>query len=515
MNFKSKGLWIGAATLLLAVAGGIWFFGGSDKLPAYIPDDAGLVMRFDPKELVRGMDMEKIGKNSGLKDLEDKLEDEDAMLMKLLLKGVSSPEKTGIRWSKSFYVFARTEKGKEYVAVMLPVKDQEVLKTFVDRELPEDAKIKFRDDMAYVQAGYREAWGWNNDVLMIVFMNGRRHTDLIQDHLNKTYDACMDKKPEFKKIIGKKADIAMYVNTKSAFFKETMREAGGGLTKGLASKNLAYSGAVINFDKGEMVMEGMNLDEEGNVTTADYLKEGGLPESLTGTPDGKAPLLHLAMNIEWSPMMKAIAGSMPDDEMPEGMMDILKEVNDGVCIQASATRLPMTADTTWTDWGYPMVQRPNPIGVTLRIPVKSQAPMLDSALSQGGQATISRATSVFWSKQFSVSRPPGMLRMLMDQEEDGGLRAWKDERLPDDFASKPVQIWVDLSPKNNPLLNGESDVLGRNAEKVADAFAKFSHVVGWTDKDESVMKIVLKDKEAHFLSVLVEMIGDLNEDANT
>ena len=188
MNLNSKGLWIGAATVLLAVAGGIWFFGGSDKLPSYIPDDAGLVMRFDPKEIVRGMDMEKVGKNSGLKDLEDKLEDEDAMLMKLLLQGARSPEKTGIRWSKSFYVFARTEKGKEYVAVMLPVKDQELLKTFVDRELPGDAKIKFRDDMAYVQTGYREAWGWNNDVLMIVFMDGRRHTDLIQDHLNKTFD---------------------------------------------------------------------------------------------------------------------------------------------------------------------------------------------------------------------------------------------------------------------------------------------------------------------------------------
>jgi len=514
MNLNSKGLWIGAATVLLAVAGGIWFFGGSDKLPSYIPDDAGMVMRFDPKEMIRGMDMEKIGKNSGLKDLEDKLEEEDAMLMKLLMKGFRNPEKTGIRWSKSFYVFARSEKGKEYVAVMLPVKDQEVLKTFVDRELPGDAKIKFRDDMAYVQTGYREAWGWNNDVLMVVFMDGRRHTDLIQDHLNKTYDACMDKKPEFKKIIGKTADIAMYVNTKTSFFKEMMREAGRGMTKGLAGQNFVYAGAYFNFDQGEMNMEGMNLDADGKKVAVDYMKEGALPEKIIGTPDGKAPLFHLAMNIEWMPMMKAIAGSMPDEEIPAEMMDILKEVDNGICIQASATRLPMTADTTWTDWGYPMVRKPNPIGVTIRIPVKANTPKLDTALSQGGQAGISQATSIFWSKQFSVSRPPGMLRMLMDQEESGTLKAWKDDRLPDDFASKPVQIWVDLSPKNNPLLNGESDALGRGTEKVADALGKFSHIVGWTDKDESVVRIVLKDKEEHFLSALFEMIGDLNEDAN-
>jgi hypothetical protein len=515
MNLNSKGLWIGAATVLLAVAGGIWFFGGSDKIPSYIPDDAGLVLRFDPKEIIRGMDMEKVGKNAGLKDLEEKLEDEDAMLMKLLLQGARSPEKTGIRWSKSFYVFARTEKGKEYVAVMLPVKDQELLKTFVDRELPDDAKIKFRDDMAYVQAGYREAWGWNNDVLMVVFMDGRRHTDLIQDHLNKTYDVCMDKKPEFEKIIGKKADIAMYMNTKSGLFKELMREAGGALTKGLAAQNIAYSGAYLNFDKGEMLMEGFNLDADGKKIIPEYMKEAALPEKITGTPDGKAPLLHFSMNVEWMPLMKAFAGSMPDEEMPAEMMDLMKEVEDGFCIQASATRLPMTADTTWTDWGYPMVRKPNPIGVSIRIPVKANAPKLDTALSQGGQAGISQATSLFWSQSFVVSRPPGMLRMLMDQEEKGTLKAWTDDRLPSDFASKPMQIWVDLSTKNNPLLNGDSDALGRGAEKVADALGKFSHIVGWTDKDESVVKIVLKDKEAHFLSTLFEMIGDLNDDTNT
>ncbi|MEN9511408.1 MAG: hypothetical protein RLZZ370_1227, partial [Bacteroidota bacterium] len=101
---------------LVALAAGSYFFlaGRGDKLQKYIPDNAALVVKIDPKSILNGLDLEALKKTESFEEAVADMKDESEPLPVLLSQAMSNPKETGINWLKPSYVFMRAEKGITY-----------------------------------------------------------------------------------------------------------------------------------------------------------------------------------------------------------------------------------------------------------------------------------------------------------------------------------------------------------------------------------------------------------------
>jgi len=490
---------------------------GKDKLLQYIPDDAAMVLRIDPTKMLADVNLKKLTGSDPYRAMESNAYGETSLLTKLVAKAGRHPEKTGIKWNKPVYMFMRSEKGKVYNCILFHVQNAKTLKEWVESELPRNASVKTDGELNLVSRPYGQSWGWNNEALILLDVSSRHGSDLLEDHLNKMYDDYIGNKSEFNQAMQRDAGISIYANIPAMNRAvEKVR-----LDKMFQNYLQNYMAIWLDFNKGEIQFS-MRMMGEKNASYQEVSNTTPAPESIVGTSDGKSPLMHVAMNMKWRElftMMQDAEGKSRRDNDLDGLLAVLSELQGGTCLQLAKSKLDANTtgdemqdeledeDDYYSDYGYR--NSPMPVGMTIRLQLKNQPKTLDSLIGDG--RLIRNLSNIGSFTTTSVQRPPGMLRLLYDQEEKGPLKYWDDKRLPTGFFKKPFQFFVDLDPQSNPFLAESNPYLRESVrKKFAMHLSPFSHFYLWSDAKGGDCKLVFKDKNTSSMEILLNMILDMN-----
>jgi hypothetical protein len=515
MKPKMRYAIIGSAVLILIALIAL-FARGKDELLRYIPDDAALVVRIDPKRMLDGIDIKKITGSDKYRALESSAYNESALLSKLVAKAGRHPEKTGIRWDKPVYIFVRKEKGKEYSCILFHVKNSKTLKDWVEGELPRNASVKSQGELNLVARPYGQSWGWNNEALILLDVSSRHGSDLLEDHLNRTYDDYILNKKEFNQAMQRDAGITVYADMPT-LYRTIEKLSLDNMVQNYARNNMAVW---LDFHQGEVQISTRMLGEE-NKAYREIINPASIPEEIVGTGDGNSPLLHFAMNLKWKDLfdlMEEEKGKSRHNSDMKSIVQALSEMKGGMCLQLAKSKIQNAEQVDEQpyelededDYNPFYYRKPTmPVGMTVRLQLQDHAKTIDSLLQE--RSILSGLSDIGPFSTYSTHRPPGMLRLLFDQEEKGKMKFWDDKRLPSGFLKKPVQFFIDLDPDANPFLSESNEFLRESVrKKFAMHMNQFSHFYYWSDAKSSDCKLVFKDKNKGSMEILLNMIMDIN-----
>jgi len=497
---------IGAGILSVAAAAYFLFFSGkADKLQKYIPEDAALVLKISPEALLKGIDRDALKKNDVFKEFRDDMDDSRQAFSVLLARAMKDPKETGINWLRPSYVFMRSEKGYEYTAILIPVSDPALLKTCLNDHVKDHEDISLEDDQYFMKSGYNEYWGWNKEVLMILNMNGRKHKDLISDHLNLTYENNISTNEEMRKMLKKNAAVTWCINGKECF--ELMQNMRGAMNSTLASFPSNYfgdfTGGTMDFNDGEIVMNAVQIG-------AKSMLQSKSDKLFNTTPDGIVPFFHMSYAVKIKPLLDVFLqnktgmddGSMMNSEI----MAYLNELGNGMSMQM------------WNQGSPTDAYIENPLmagstGMAIRMGLAERAPKIDSSmaiLNMGLNSYIDRMNGYREEGDSSpvfpilMNRTGNVMNLKAGLKHNGNYKLWRDKRLPDDFFDQPVQFWIDFDEEHFPYWIFNRTTRAEQA-LILKNMKQFSHLVGSGNAEKSTLKLVLKDQKKNALAQILEM----------
>jgi hypothetical protein len=503
---------------LVALAAGsyfVFFSGRGDKLQKYIPDNASLVVKIDPKSILNGLDLEALKKSESFEKAIADMKDKSDPFPALLSQSMSNPKETGINWLKPSYVFMRTEKGVTYTAFLLSVNDPNLLKSCINDHVKDHEDIDLEDNQYFMKVRSSEYWGWNKEVLMILSMRGRRQKDLISDHLNLTYEANISSKEEMAEILNKKAAVSWCVNGKT--LPDALESMRGGITPFQSKMFGDFAGGTLEFKDGEIVMDAVQKGAKSFI-------ESKSNKSFNTTPNGIVPFFHMSYALKINPLIdyllqdKNTSESMGTEVMNSELMSYLKELGNGFSMQM------------WNQGSPAVPNMENPLlsgnlGMAMRVGLAEQSPKLDSSLALfnlGLNSYMQRLADNSSAYAFDETEAPqaasplpialnkenGMMKLVSGLHHDGSYKIWRDKRLPDDFFDQPFQIWIDFDEDHFPYWMLEQNMSSRERAVVMRNMKRFSHVVASGTTERSTFKLVMKDQKENALAQILEMVLD-------
>lgn len=503
---------------LVALAAGsyfIFFAGRGDRLQKYIPDNASLVVKIDPKSILKGLDLEALKKNESFEKTIADMKDKSDPFPALLSQAMSNPKETGINWLKPSYVFMRAEKGITYTAILLSVNDPNQLKGCINDRVKDHEDINLEDNQYFMKVSSSEYWGWNNEVLMILSMRGRRQKDLISDHLNLTYDANISSKEEMADILNRKAAVSFCVNGKT--LSDALESMRGGFTPFQSKMFGDFAGGTLEFKDGEILMEGVQKGAKSFLASKSE-------KSFSTTPNGIVPFFHMSYALKINPMMEFLLQDKNNSEslgsgiMNNEFMSYLKELGNGFSMQM------------WNQ-GSPSVRNmDNPLlsgnlGMAMRVGLAEKSPKLDSSLALfnlGLNSYMQRLANNSSAYEFddteapeaatplpiSLNKENGMMKLVSGLHHDGSYKLWRDKRLSDDFFDQPFQFWIDFDEDHFPYWMLEQNMSSRERAVVMRNMKRFSHVEASGTAERSTFKLVMKDQKENALAQILDMVLD-------
>ena len=501
---------------LVALAAGSYFFlaGRGDKLQKYIPDNAALVVKIDPKSILNGLDLEALKKTESFEEAVADMKDESEPLPVLLSQAMSNPKETGINWLKPSYVFMRAEKGITYTAILVSVNDPNQLKSCINDHVKDHEDIDLEDNQYFMKVSSSEYWGWNKEVLMILSMRGRRQKDLISDHLNLTYDANISSKDEMVEILNKKAAVSWCVNGKT--LPDALESMRGGLTPFQSKVFGDFAGGTLEFKEGEIVMDAVQKGAESFI-------ESKSNKSFNTTPNGIVPFFHMSYALKINPLIdylledKNNSESMGSALMNNEMMSYLKELGNGFSIQM------------WNQGSPAVPNMENPLlsgnlGMAMRVGMSDQTPKFDASLAlfnmglNSYMQRLSANTSAYDMEEtaapdstplpISLKKENNIMHLASGLKYNDNYKMWRDKRLPDDFFEQPFQIWIDLDEDHFPYWMLDQNMASSEKQVMMRNMKRFSHVVASGTMERSTFKLVMKDQKENALAQILDMVLD-------
>ena len=502
---------IGAGILAVATASYFLLFrGGSDKLQKYIPEDAAMVLKINPKELLEGIDKKELKKNDVFKDLADDMEKSRDAMSVLISRALTDPKETGINWLRPSYVFMRSEKGYDYTAIVLPVADPAQLKTCINDHVKDHEDISLEDNLYFMKSGYKQYWGWNKEALIILSMDGRKHKDLISDHLNLTYENNITSNEEMRKVLKKNAAMSWGMNGKKlGSLLENMRGSIYGGFNTIPTNYLAdFIGGTIDFKDGEIVMDAVQNGAKNTFETK-------ADKKFNTTPDGIVPFFHMSYAIKIKPMLDYFlqnkSGLDEESMMNSEIMAYLKELGNGMSLQMWNQGSPTDGVAL-----NPLLE--GTMGMALRIGLSEESPKFDSSMALFNMGLnnytqrlmMGSETDSMPNAPFLLNKQGNMLNLAYGLKHNEPNKIWRDKRLPDDFFDQPFQFWIDFDEEHFPYWIFNNSSLG-DRKTILRNMKEFSHVVGGGNSEKSYLKLVMKDKKRNALAQILEMAMDASK----
>ena len=501
---------IGAGILTIGLGSYLLFGRSGDKLQKYIPDDAAMVLKISPRDLLDGIDKEELKKKAAFKDFADDMEKSRDAMSVLISRALTDPKETGIKWERPSYMFMRSEKGYAYTAILIPVSDPAQLKTCINDHVKDHEDISLEDNLYFMKSGYKQYWGWNKEALMILTMDGRKQKDLISDHLNLTYENNITSNEEMHQVLKKNAAMSWGLNGKKlSSLLENMRGSIYGGFNALPTNYLSdFIGGTIEFKDGEIVMDAV---QKGVKNTFDTKAD----KKFNTTPDGIVPFFHMSYAIKIKPMLDYFlqnkSGLDEESMMNSEIMSYLKELGNGMSVQMWNQGSPTEAYMS-----NPMLA--GTLGMALRLGLAAESPTFDSSMALFNMGLNNYTQRLMMSGEsdsvtnapFLLNKQGNMLNLAYGLKHNESYKIWRDKRLPDDFFDQPFQFWIDFDEEHFPYWifnnasSGERKIILRNMKQ-------FSHVVGGGNSEKSYLKLVMKDQKKNALAQILEMAMDASK----
>ncbi|MBU6325530.1 MAG: DUF4836 family protein [Bacteroidetes bacterium] len=496
---------LGAGILAVATASYFLFFSGrTDKLQKYIPEDAAMVLKISPRDLLDGINKDELKKKDAFKDFADDMEKSRDALSVLISRALNDPKETGINWRRPSYMFMRSEKGYAYTAILIPVSDPAQLKTCINDNVKDHEDISLEDDLYFMKSGYKQYWGWNKEALMILTMDGRKHKDLISDHLNLTYENNITSNEEMHEVLKRNAAMAWGMNWKKlSSLLENMRGYLYGGINVLPTNYIGdFIGGTIDFKDGEIVLDAVQKGAKSDINSKPDKK-------FNTTPDGIVPFFHMSFAVKIKPMfdyfLKNKAGLDEESMMNSEIMAYLKELGNGMSMQMWNQGSPSEENMM-----NPMLA--GTLGMALRVGLAAESPRIDSSMAIFNMGLNNYTQRMLMDGEsdsainspYLLNKQGNMLNLSYGLKHNESYKIWRDKRLPDDFFEQPFQFWIDFDEEHFPYWIFKN-AFGRDQKTMLRNMKQFSHVVGSGNSEKSYLKVVMKDQKKNALAQILEM----------
>ena len=260
------GLIIGAASLILGLAGLFWYLGmtNNNRLIAKIPKDSAMVFKADLKSLAEKAEFKKWKE---LSMFDDMAEDDG------LLKGIlDNPKKCGVNFMQNAYGFMG--KGDEmYGGIVFGIKDAKDFEETV-KSIDSDIEVQKTDGIYTAEVDKNDvALVWDKNVALLYFRDASRDDDDIMEKAKQAFsqddDMSMLEMDTYMEFESLDADLGMYMNAKK--FQE--------LAAGMG--NIAV-GQMNTMEKAEAIGMTMLFEDQQMLVDATYYPiEGATPEEIS------------------------------------------------------------------------------------------------------------------------------------------------------------------------------------------------------------------------------------------
>ena len=260
------GLIIGAASLILGLAGLFWYLGmtNNNRLIAKIPKDSTMVFKADLKSLAEKAEFKKWKE---LSMFDDMAEDDG------LLKGIlDNPKKCGVNFLQNAYGFMG--KGDEmYGGIVFGIKDAKDFEETV-KSIDSDIEVQKTDGIYTAEVDKNDvALVWDKNVALLYFRDASRDDDDIMEKAKQAFsqddDMSMLEMDTYMEFESLDADLGMYMNAKK--FQE--------LAAGMG--NIAV-GQMNTMEKAEAIGMTMLFEDQQMLVDATYYPiEGATPEEIS------------------------------------------------------------------------------------------------------------------------------------------------------------------------------------------------------------------------------------------
>ncbi len=229
----------------------------------YIPKEASSVISIDAKSLREKSAGDDINLDSVFSSLEREAGSETSFSEHL-----KDMKNSGIDTTGQFFVFAKTSGSivnghQQAMGFIAPLDDRSKLGNWLKKQLPEK-EIKTTADYSYMALGDNFVAGWNNEVVIISFVNGGNYSPgtystgegtLSQQQLTELFSLKESESVasinEFKELAAQKADIHLWTNVSGGLGAFSFL----GMTKVGDLLRDMYVASTVNFETGKVVLD--------------------------------------------------------------------------------------------------------------------------------------------------------------------------------------------------------------------------------------------------------------------
>jgi hypothetical protein len=267
------GLIIGAASLILGLAGLFWYLGmtNNNRLIAKIPKDSTMIFKADLKSLAEKAEFKKWKE---LSMFDDMAEDDG------LLKGIlDNPKKCGVNFMQNAYGFM--SKGDEvYGGIVFGIKDAKDFEETV-KEMDSDIEVQKTDGIYTAEVDKNDvALVWDKNVALLYFRNEDDVMEKAKQAFSQDEDMSMLEMDTYMEFESLDADLGVFMNMKK--FQEFASEMGGQVKDQFKSLEKAESvGVTVLFEDQQMLIDATYTPVEGATPEEiSMMKEEGISDDL-------------------------------------------------------------------------------------------------------------------------------------------------------------------------------------------------------------------------------------------
>ena len=256
MKKSSKtGLIIGAASLILGLAGLFWYLGmtNNNRLISKIPKDSTMVFKADLKSLADKAEFKKWKELS----MFDEMRKEESVFDKIL----DNPKKSGVNFMQNAYGYV--SKGDEfYGGIVFGIKDAKDFEETV-KGIDDDIEVQKTDGIYTAEVDNNDvALVWDKNVALMYFRDDEEVMERAKQAFAQDEDMSMLEMDTYMEYESLDADLGMYMNMKR--FQELAKEMGGPMQDQFKSMEKAESiGMTVLFEDQQMLVDATYYPVEG------------------------------------------------------------------------------------------------------------------------------------------------------------------------------------------------------------------------------------------------------------